>query len=121
MGFNLLNRLLIIFFRFMKWHGSYELCEIFVYTSIISTGCLLWHHAIISMHRYIVVVYNQRQNIYCMNMRQKVSITFSLIITRLIPVLVCLPALYRRNLTVYNSVSLLLLKSLCISLDFLPN
>jgi hypothetical protein len=91
----------------MKWQGSFELCEIFVYTSIISTGCLLWHHAIISMHRYIVVVFNQRQNVYCMDMRQKVSIAISLIISRLIPILVCAPALYSRNLTVYNSVSLI--------------
>ena len=91
----------------MKWQGSFELCEIFVYTSIISTGCLLWHHAIISMHRYIVVVFNQRQNVYSnMDMKQKVSIAISLIIPRLIPIAVCTPALYSRNLTVYNSVSL---------------
>ena len=94
-------------YTFMKWHGPYILCEIFVYTSIISTGSLLWHHAIISMHRYIVVVHNQNQNMYCVKMSPKLSIAFSLIISRLIPVIVCAPALYSRTLTVYNSVSVI--------------
>ena len=94
-------------YTFMKWHGPYILCEIFVYTSIISTGSLLWHHAIISMQRYIVVVHNQNSNMYCVKMSPKFSITFSLIISRLIPILVCAPALYSRTLTVYNSVIIL--------------
>lgn len=38
-------------YLFMKWYGPYIICEIFVYTSIICTGTLLWHHALIAIHR----------------------------------------------------------------------
>jgi len=45
-GFNCL--LVGLGYTFMKWQGPFILCEIFVYTSIICTGSLLWHHALIS-------------------------------------------------------------------------
>lgn len=45
-GFNCL--LVGLGYTFMEWQGPFILCEIFVYTSIICTGSLLWHHALIS-------------------------------------------------------------------------
>lgn len=41
-------------YLFMKWHVPYIVCEMVVYTSIICTGTLLWHHALIAIHRYIL-------------------------------------------------------------------
>lgn len=49
-GFN--QSLVGLSYLLMKWHGPYIICEIFVYTSIICTGTLLWHHALIAIHRY---------------------------------------------------------------------
>jgi hypothetical protein len=83
----------------MGWKAPY-LCEIFVYTSIICTGSLIWHHALISIHRYLVVVCNQTTSY--MGMSPKVYVLLSLIIARLIPTLVCLPAFINGNMTVYS-------------------
>jgi hypothetical protein len=101
-GFN--QFLVGLSYTFMKWHGPYILCEIFVYTSIISTGSLLWHHALISIHRYLIVVCNL--NIRYLNMSPKYYVIFSLVLARLIPTLVCIPALIHRNMTVYSAAAL---------------
>ena len=44
-GFN--QFLVGLSYTFMSWQGPYLICEFFVYTSIISTGSLLWHHSLI--------------------------------------------------------------------------
>jgi hypothetical protein len=51
-GFN--QFLVGLSYLFMKWHGPYIICEMFVYTSIICTGTLLWHHALIAIHRSVI-------------------------------------------------------------------
>jgi hypothetical protein len=84
----------------MNWPGPDVLCEVFVYTSIICTGSLIWHHALISIHRYLVVVCNQTTSF--MGMSPKVYVLLSLIIARLIPTLVCLPALISGEMGVYS-------------------
>ena len=89
---------------FMKFHGPYIICEIFVYTSIICTGSLLWHHALIAVHRYLVVVCNQSTSF--MGMSPRLYITLSLVFARLIPTLVCAPALIQRTMTVYSEAAL---------------
>ncbi|RNA27148.1 trapped in endoderm-1-like [Brachionus plicatilis] len=101
-GFN--QFLVGLSYVFMKWHGPYLLCEIFVYTSIISTGSLLWHHALISIYRYLVVVCNFNVNHY--GISPKVYIILSIVVARLIPVLVCMPAFKSRHMTEYSSIAL---------------
>jgi hypothetical protein len=86
------------------WHGPYIICEFFVYTSIISTGSLLWHHALISIHRYLIIVCNL--NIRHLNMSPKSYVVAALVLARLIPTLVCIPALMKRNMTVYSHAAL---------------
>lgn len=101
-GFN--QFLVGLSYAFMKWHGPYLLCEIFVYTSIISTGSLLWHHALISIYRYLVVVCNFNVNHY--GISPKVYITLSVVVARLIPTLVCIPAFRSRHMTEYSRIAL---------------
>jgi hypothetical protein len=99
------NQLMVgLGYVFMKQVGPHILCQIFVYTSIICSGSLLWHHALISIHRYLVVVCNQN-NSY-LGMSSKVYVLLSLIIARLIPILVCAPAIIAQNSTEYNKKSL---------------
>lgn len=101
-GFN--QFLVGLSYLFMKWHGPYLICEVFVYTSIICTGSLLWHHALISIHRYLVVVCNF--NITYFKATPKFYVLISIIIARLIPTIVCIPALVNRNMTVYSPAAL---------------
>jgi hypothetical protein len=101
-GFN--QFLVGLSYTFMEWHGPYIICEFFVYTSIISTGSLLWHHALISIHRYLIVVCNLK--IRHLNMSPKSYVFASLVLARLIPTLVCIPALIKRNMTVYSQAAL---------------
>ena len=107
-GFNC--SLVAFSYAFREWVGPYFACEIFVYTSIICTGCTLWHHAFISLNQYFFVVLSK-------NIQKKsVPITadkprrnyaiFSLISSRLIPTLVCVPALINTNTTVYSHSAL---------------
>lgn len=77
-------------YAFMKWTGPKIVCDLVVYSSIISTGTLLWHHALIAIHRYLVVVCNQT-NSY-MGLSPNVYLTISFILARLIPILVCVPS-----------------------------
>ena len=99
------NQILVgLSFTFMKWFGPSIICELFVYTTIICTGSLLWHHALISIHRYLVVVCNQTTSY--MGMSPKLYVFISLIIARLIPTLVCAPALINRNMTEYSKAAL---------------
>ena len=91
-------------YAFQNWFGPFLICEVCVYSSIICTGCLLWHHALISIHRYLVVVLNQ--TVSYMNMSPKVYTNLNLIIARVIPIGVCLPALIDRNMVVYNKKAL---------------
>ena len=81
-------------YAYMEWKGPMVVCEIVVYTSIIITSVQLWHHALIAIHRYLVVVCNQ--TIYYMGMSPKVYVLSSLIIARLIPTLVCYPAFTKK-------------------------
>ncbi|CAF0893951.1 unnamed protein product [Brachionus calyciflorus] len=101
-GFN--QFLVGLSYTFMKWYGPYIICEIFVYTSIICTGSLLWHHALISIHRYLVVVCNF--NINKNGKSPKIYIIVSIILSRLIPVLVCTPAFLNQHMTVYSPIAL---------------
>nr|QVK45725.1 G protein-coupled receptor [Proales similis] len=100
-GFN--QFLVGLSYSFMEWQGT-QLCEVFVYTSIICTGSLLWHHGLISIHRFLVVVCNQ--HVSYMRMSPKVYCVLSLVLARLIPIAVCLPALINRNMTVYSRAAL---------------
>ena len=77
-------------YAYMEWTGPMIVCEIVVYTSMIITSVQLWHHALIAIHRYLVVVCNQ--SITYMGMSPKIYVLSSLIIARLIPTLVCWPA-----------------------------
>ncbi len=51
-------------------------------------GCLLWHHCLIAIHRYIVVVYPNLLR----RMSVKTYVIFSLVITRIFPILCCIPS-----------------------------
>ncbi len=90
-------------YTFQRWITPWS-CEPFVYSSIICTGSLLWHHALISIHRYLVVVRKQKNSF--IGMSPKCYITLLLILTRLIPTLVCLPSLLNGNMTVYSPTAL---------------
>ena len=89
---------------YIEWYTNEILCELFVYSSIICTGSLLWHHALIGIHRYLVVVKNQTNSF--MKMSPKTYGFLSLVLARLIPVLVALPAIIFRNKTVYVNKTL---------------
>jgi hypothetical protein len=89
---------------YIEWYTNEILCELFVYSSIICTGSLLWHHALIGIHRYLVVVKNQTNSF--MKMSPKTYGFLSLVLARLIPVLVALPAIIYRNKTVYVNKTL---------------
>jgi hypothetical protein len=106
------NCMLVAFsYAFRQWATAFFICEIFVYTSIICMGCTLWHHAYISLNQYMFVVFNKN-----ISKRKRLSITendprrnyviFSLISSRLIPMLVCVPALINTNTTVYSHSAL---------------
>ena len=51
-------------------------------------GCLLWHHCLIAIHRLIVVVYPTLLR----RMSVKTYVTVSLVITRILPILCCIPS-----------------------------
>ncbi|CAF1479890.1 unnamed protein product [Didymodactylos carnosus] len=77
------------------WLGGRILCDLVVYFSGVCMGCLLWHHCLIAIHRYIAVVYH--------NLLRKISLktyaTVSLIITRLIPIAACIPSFRRYTIS----------------------
>jgi len=107
-GFNCM--LVALSYARRQWIGPYFVCEIFVYTSIICTGCTLWHHAFISLNQYCFVLLNK--NIHRRSLpnaldksRQNYAI-FSLILSRLIPMLGCVPALVNTNTTLYSHSAL---------------
>jgi hypothetical protein len=87
----------------MGWSGSMFICDVVVYTSILCTGTLLWHHALIAIHRYLVVVCNQTTSY--MGMSARLYVILSLIVARLIPLLVCTPALLKK-MTTYSQSAL---------------
>lgn len=91
-------------YNYIEWYRNSLLCELFVYTSIICTGALLWHHALISIHRFLVVVRNQTTSY--LSMSPKVYAILSLLLARLIPTLTLLPALISRNMTTYVAKTL---------------
>lgn len=90
-------------YTFQGWLTSWS-CEPFVYSSIICTGSLLWHHALISIHRFLVVV-RKRKNSFC-GMSPRCYMTVSLILARLIPTIVCMPALFHGQMTQYSPIAL---------------
>jgi cbb3-type cytochrome oxidase subunit 3 len=51
-------------------------------------GCLLWHHCLIAIHRLIVVVYPNLLR----RMSVKTYVIISLVITRILPILCCIPS-----------------------------
>jgi hypothetical protein len=51
-------------------------------------GCLLWHHCLIAIHRLIVVVYPNLLR----RMSVKAYVIVSLVITRILPILCCIPS-----------------------------
>jgi cbb3-type cytochrome oxidase subunit 3 len=51
-------------------------------------GCLLWHHCLIAIHRLIVVVYPNLLR----RMSVKTYVIVSLVITRILPILCCIPS-----------------------------
>jgi hypothetical protein len=51
-------------------------------------GCLLWHHCLIAIHRLIVVVYPNLLR----RMSVKTYVIVSLVITRVLPTLCCIPS-----------------------------
>lgn len=51
-------------------------------------GCLLWHHCLIAIHRLIVVVYPNLLR----RMSIKTYVIVSLVITRVLPILCCIPS-----------------------------
>jgi hypothetical protein len=51
-------------------------------------GCLLWHHCLIAIHRLIVVVYPNLLR----RLSVKTYVTVSLIITRILPIICCIPS-----------------------------
>ena len=91
-------------YLFQRWHGSQSSCEIFVYSSIICTGSLLWHHAIISIHRLLVVVHKQK-NVF-LGLSSNIYMFISLLLTRLIPTIITFPSLFKSNVTVYSTRAL---------------
>lgn len=51
-------------------------------------GCLLWHHCLIAIHRLIVVVYPNLLR----RMSVKTYVIISLVITRVLPIVCCIPS-----------------------------
>lgn len=99
------NQILVgLSYLYIEWYRNVYICEMFVYSSIICCGSLLWHHALISIHRYLVVVRNQTTSY--LNMSPKCYVFLSLLLARLIPIMVLIPALLNRNMTVYVSKTL---------------
>jgi hypothetical protein len=70
------------------WLGGPLICKLVVYFSTIFMGCLLWHHCLIAIHRLIVVVYPN----FLRRMSVKTYIIVSLVITRILPILCCIPS-----------------------------
>ncbi|CAF0809238.1 unnamed protein product [Rotaria sordida] len=70
------------------WLGGPVVCKLVVYFSTICMGCLLWHHCLIAIHRLIVVVYPNLLR----RMSIKTYIIVSLVITRILPILCCIPS-----------------------------
>ena len=103
-GFNC--TLVAFAYALRSWPGPFALCELFVYTSIICTGCTLWHHALVSVNQYVFVVHNKKSSNAAMSKPRRNYLLFSLIASRVIPTLVCLPALVNVETTVYSATAL---------------
>jgi hypothetical protein len=70
------------------WLGGDLICKLVVYFSTVCMGCLLWHHCLIAIHRLIVVVYPN----FLRRMSVKTYVIVSLVITRILPLLCCIPS-----------------------------
>ncbi|CAF1236684.1 unnamed protein product [Adineta ricciae] len=70
------------------WVGGPLICKLVVYFSTVCMGCLLWHHCLIAIHRLIVVVYPSLLR----RMSVKTYVIVSLVITRVLPILCCIPS-----------------------------
>jgi hypothetical protein len=70
------------------WLGGPLICKLVVYFSTVCMGCLLWHHCLIAIHRLIVVVYPN----FLRRMSVKTYVIVSLVITRILPILCCIPS-----------------------------
>ena len=64
-------------------------------------GCLLWHHCLIAIHRLIVVAYPN----FLRRMSVKTYVIVSLVITRILPILCCIPS-FISNLIAYSPKAL---------------
>jgi hypothetical protein len=64
-------------------------------------GCLLWHHCLIAIHRLIVVVYPN----FLRRMSVKTYVIVSLVITRILPILCCIPSFLTHSIG-YSSQAL---------------
>ncbi|CAF0755524.1 unnamed protein product [Didymodactylos carnosus] len=78
-----------------EWLGGRILCDLVVYFSGFCMGCLLWHHCLIAIHRYVAVVYHKLLR----KMSLKTYATVSLIITRLVPIAACIPSFRRYTIS----------------------
>jgi len=61
-------------------------------------GCLLWHHCLIAIHRLIVVVYPNLLR----RMSVKTYVIVSLVITRILPVICCIPSFLTKSIGYSN-------------------
>jgi hypothetical protein len=76
------------------WLGGDLICNLVVYFSTVCMGCLLWHHCLIAIHRLIVVVYPNLLR----RMSVKTYIIISLVITRILPILCCIPSFLTQSI-----------------------
>ncbi|CAF0924227.1 unnamed protein product [Adineta ricciae] len=76
------------------WVGGPLICKLVVYCSTICMGCLLWHHCLIAIHRLMVVVYPNLLR----RMSVKAYIIVSLVITRVLPILCCIPSFLTKSI-----------------------
>ncbi|CAF2071801.1 unnamed protein product [Rotaria magnacalcarata] len=104
------------------WLGGRLICHLVVYFSTVCMGCLLWHHCLIAIHRLIVVAYPNLLR----RMSIKTYVIVSLVITRVLPIICCIPSFttdsisnststqalrcsISNNLQIYINVSILIL------------
>ncbi|CAF1073203.1 unnamed protein product [Rotaria magnacalcarata] len=83
------------------WLGGCIICKLVTYFSTICMGCLLWHHCLIAIHRLIVVVYPSLLR----RMSIRTYIIVSLVITRILPILCCIPSFLTDSIA-YSSQAL---------------
>ncbi|CAF0887144.1 unnamed protein product [Rotaria sp. Silwood1] len=83
------------------WLGGPLICNLVVYFSTVCMGCLLWHHCLIAIHRFIVVVYPSLLR----RMSVKTYVIVSLVVTRILPIICCIPSFITNSIE-YSSQAL---------------